>query len=171
MHLLLKQQEHRHARRPIEGLDPAQLRRELGLDELGQPLPNFELAHAVGSGRKLSETVIDFARPVLDAEGATIDEHHMRAVLGFAIAVWNAVVAAVQASRTLDAATILAGFSAGRWHAWVEPLLTRKREKFGDDLRIVGDWQVRRHRDRLDIQMETRVPPALHAQLEAAGVL
>jgi hypothetical protein len=50
-------------------------------------------------------------------------------------------------------------------------LLTRKRERFGDDLRIVGNWHVRRDRDRLDIQMETRLSPTLHAQLEASGML
>ena len=52
----------------------------------------------------------------------------------------------------------------------VEPLLTRKRERFGDDVRLVGHWQVRRNRGQLDIQMETRVSPALHTQLEAAGM-
>lgn len=171
VHLLLKQQENRHARKPVEGLDPAQLRRELGLDELGQPSPNFELDRTVGSGRKLSETVIDFAQPMLDAEGAQIDEHHMRAVLGFAIVVWNAIITAEQAGEPLDAATISADLPAHRWLAWIEPFVVRKRERFRDDLRLVGDWHVRRHRDRLDIQMETRVSPVLHAQLEAAGVL
>ena len=106
VHLLLKQQENHHARKPVEGLDPAQLRREVGLDELGQPLANFELARTLGSGRKLSETVIDFARPMLDAEAAQIDEHHMRDVLGFAITVWSSVVAAVQAGETRGAAAI-----------------------------------------------------------------
>ncbi len=170
VHLLLKQQENHHARKPVEGLDPAQLRREIGLDELGQPLANFELARTLGSGRKLSETVIDFARPMLDAEAAQIDEHHMRDVLGFAITVWNSVVAAAQAGETLDAATLRADFSADRWLAWVEPLLTRKRQRFEDDVRLVGHWHVRRHRGQLDIQMETRVSPALHTQLEAAGM-
>ena len=170
VHLLLKQQENHHARSPIEGLDPAQLRRELGLDELGQALANFELARSLGSGRKMSETVIDFARPMLDAEAAQIDEHHMRDVLGFAITVWNSVVAAAQAGETLDAAALRAAFSADRWLAWVEPLLTRKRERFADDVRIVGDWRIRRQRGQLDIQMETRVSPALITQLEAAGM-
>jgi hypothetical protein len=45
--------------------------------------------------------------------------------------------------------------------AWVEPLLTRKRD---------GHWHVRRHRGQLDIEMETRVSPALHTQLEAAAM-
>jgi hypothetical protein len=168
---LLKQQENHHARKPIEGHDPGQLRRELALDELGQPLPDLELVRAVGSGRKLSETVIDFAQPMLDAEVARVDEHSMRAALGFVVAVWNAVVAAAQAGRPVDAAMIRAGLPGHRWLAWVEPLLTRKRERFGDDLRSVGDWQVWRDRDRLDIQMETLVPTALKTQLEAAGVL
>jgi hypothetical protein len=171
VHVLLKQQENRHARKPIDGLDPDQLRRELGLDELGQPLPNFELSRAMGSGRKLSETVLDFARPMLDAEGAQTDEHHMRATLGFVIAVWNAVVAATHAGESLDATTIRADLPVYRWTKWLEPLLTRKRERFGDDLRIVGNWHVWRDRDRLDIQMETRLWPTLHAQLEASGML
>jgi hypothetical protein len=107
---------------------------------------------------------------MLDAEAAQIDEHHMRDVLGFAITVWNSVVAAAQAGETLDVAALRAAFSADRWLAWVEPLLTRKRERFADDVRLIGDWHVRRHRGQLDIQMETRVSPALHTQLEAAGM-
>jgi hypothetical protein len=95
----------------------------------------------------------------------------MRAALGFAIAVWNAVVAAAQAGRSLDAATVRADLPEHRWGAWVEPLFTRKRERFGDDLRLVGAWHVRRDRDRLDIQMETRISPVLYAQMEAGGLL
>jgi hypothetical protein len=114
--------------------------------------------------------VIDFARPVLDAEAAHSDEHHMRDVLGFAITVWNLIVAAALAGETLDAAALRAAFSADRWLAWVEPLLTRKRERFADDIRIVGDWHVRRRRGQFDIQMETRVSSALYTRAEAAGV-
>ena len=43
VHLLLKQQENHHARKPVGGLDPAQVRRELGLDELGRPLASFDI--------------------------------------------------------------------------------------------------------------------------------
>jgi hypothetical protein len=55
--------------------------------------------------------------------------------------------------------------------AQFDRLVTRKRERFGGDLRLVGNWDVRRSRDRLDIRMETRVPDALRAQLSAAGLL
>jgi Protein of unknown function (DUF2384) len=48
VHLLLKEMEHRHARRPINGFDPVQLRRELGLDELGEPMES-RVPHALHS--------------------------------------------------------------------------------------------------------------------------
>lgn len=94
MHLLLKQNH--QARSPLPGLDPAQLRRELGIDELGQPLANVDLVRALGSGRKLSETLLDFAQPMLDAEGAQVNERRLRDVLGFEIEVWNSMVAATE---------------------------------------------------------------------------
>ena len=125
----------------------------------------------MGSGRKLSETVLDFARPMIDAERAGSDEDRLRRVLGFAITVWNEVVATAQAGAPLDAARLRTRVSTPPWLGWVERLLARKQERFADDLRLVGAWHVRRDRDRYDIQMETRVAPALHAQLEAAGVL
>jgi hypothetical protein len=55
--------------------------------------------------------------------------------------------------------------------AWFDRLVVRKRERFHGDLRIVGNWRVRRDRDRLDIEMESRVPQALHTRLTAAGLL
>jgi hypothetical protein len=170
VHALLREQEHMHGRRPIDGIEPVQVRRELGLDELGQPLANVELVRALGLGRKLSETLLDFARPMIEAERAAHHEDAMRDALGLAIAVWNASVMSAQAGVPLDAAVLRGDLPAYRSPAWVEPLLARKRERFGDDLRLVGHWQVRRQRDQFDIQMETRVAPALNAQLVAAGM-
>jgi hypothetical protein len=55
--------------------------------------------------------------------------------------------------------------------AWFDRLVVRKRERFHGDLRLVGNWRVVRGRDRLDIEMESRVPQALHTKLTAAGHL
>lgn len=76
-----------------------------------------------------------------------------------------------QAGVALDAATLREALPAYRWPAWIETLLTRKRERFGVDLRLVGHWQVVRQGDYFGIQMETLVAPALEAQLVAAGLL
>ncbi len=169
VHVLLKQQEHQHARRPIAGFEPARSRLELGLDELGQPLGDLDhdLVRAFGAGRKLSETVLDFARPMLDVVGARRDVDDLRAALGFAIAVWNA---AVDAATTSEVPTLGADLDAPPWSEWREPLLTRKRARFAHDRRLVGYWHVGRDRDQFDVQMETRVPPELVARLDASPI-
>ena len=175
VHLLLKEMENRHARKPIDGVDPIQLRRELGLDELGQPVPHRELDRAVGAGRKLSETLLDFARPLIDADPGRIDEHRLRALLRFAITVWNLVVTEEvrgSANEVAEVRTELAPDQVpAEVLAWFDRLVVRKRERFHGDLRLVGNWRIRPGRDRLDIEMESRVPQALHAKLTAAGLL
>jgi len=80
----------------------------------------------------LAETVIDFARPMLDAEAARIDEHHMRDVLGFAIAVWNAVAAAAQADETLvplHFAPTSPRMAVARFAAWYAELMAQDDEE------------------------------------------
>jgi hypothetical protein len=175
VHLLLKQMENRHARKPIDGSDPLQLRRELGLDELGQPIPHLELDRAIGAGRKLSETLLEFAQPLVDADPSRIDEHWMRTLLGFAINVWNLVVTEEVRDSANDVAELRTGLASDQIPAevlaWFDRLVVRKRERFHGDLRLVGNWRVVRGRDRLDIEMESRVPQALHTKLTAAGLL
>lgn len=99
----------------------------------------------------------------------------MRTLLGFAIHVWNLVVTEELHGSTAEVAEVRAELAPDRIpaevRAWFDRLVTRKRERFGGDLRLVGDWRVRRNRDRLDIEMESRVPPTLHAKLTAAGLV
>ncbi|HUS30737.1 MAG TPA: hypothetical protein VMZ53_19640, partial [Kofleriaceae bacterium] len=175
VHLLLKEMENHHARKPVDDLDPLQLRRELGLDELGQPLPHRDLDRALGAGRKLSETLLEFARPLIDSDGGPIEEHQMRSLLGFAINVWNLVVTEELHDSADDVAEVRAELAPDRIPAavlaWFDRLVVRKRERFHGDLRLVGNWRVRRRRDRMDIEMEARVPQALHAKLTTAGLI
>jgi hypothetical protein len=167
--------ENRHARHPIDGCDPLQLRRELGVDELGQPIPHLDLDRAIGAGRKLSETLLEFARPLVDADLGRMDERRMRAVLGFAIKVWNLVVTEEANGSANDVAEARNELAPDRHPtealAWFDRLVVRKRERFHGDLRIVGNWRVRQGRGRLDIEMESRLPQALHTRLTAAGLL
>ena len=174
VHLLLKEMENRHARKPVDGSDPVQLRRELGLDELGQPIPHLELDRAIGAGRKLSETLLEFARPLVDADPGRIDEHRLRTLLGFAINVWNLVVTEELHGSANEVAEVRTEIAPDQIPAevlaWFDRLVVRKRERFHGDLRLVGNWRVRRDQDRLDIEMESRVPQALHMKLMAAGL-
>ena len=173
--LLLKEMENHHARKPVADIDPLQLRRELGLDELGRPLPHVDLDRAVGAGRKLSETLLEFAQPLIDIDRNRIDEHRLRTLLGFAINVWNLVVTEElhdSEDEVDDARAELAPDRiSGEVLAWLDRLVLRKHERFKGDLRLVGNWRVWQSRGRLEIEMESRVPHALHAKLTAAGLL
>src|SRR5204863_9690947 len=126
-------------------------------------------ARAVGAGRKLSESLLAFARPLLDADPGRNDERWMRTLLGFAITVWNVVVTEELHSSSAEVAELRAELAPDRIPAdvlaWFDRLVARKRERFHGDLRLVGNWQVRRSRYRLDIEMESRVPRELHAKL------
>ena len=175
IHLLLKEMENHYARKPVAGVDPLHLRRELGLDELGIPLQHLDLDRAVGAGRKLSETLLEFAQPLIDIDRSRIDEYQMRTLLGFAINVWNLVVTEELQDSADEVAEARAEIAPDRIPAeilaWFDRLVVRKRERFHGDLSLVGNWRVRRIRDRIDIEMESRVPHALHAKLTAAGLL
>lgn len=172
VHGMLKDLEHRHARRPLDGVDPLQWRRELGLDPLGRPLADRELERSIGAGRKLTETLLDFARPMLDAlPGA--DARSVRTLLEFSIRVWNAIVDEETGGAAGFLAEIRAELLAGRTPSeivtWHDKLVARKRELFRGDLRFVGNWNLRQDRGGVHVEMETRVSAALQARLEGAG--
>lgn len=195
VHQLLKEMEHHHARGEANAVDrrgrrtedeihddvdvasPAALRKELGLDEVGEPMTvdRLELDRALGAGRKLSETLLEFVQPMLDGHPGRIDERSMRTMLGFAIHIWNAIVTEQACDAPMSIAEVRAAFVADGIPAellrWFDLLCARKRERFAGDRRMVGKWTVRRTGDRLDVEMESRVPAALYARLTEAGLL
>lgn len=110
--------------------------------------------------RKISETFLDFAKPLLEPLGANAVEAEMEPMLQIAFTVWNAVV--------FDAAD-----GSGRWvsqvrgllnkdpraRALVEQLISRKQRLFADDHRAIGEYQLYRHDGELRLRAEARQPP------------
>ncbi|MDQ3366830.1 MAG: DUF2384 domain-containing protein [Myxococcota bacterium] len=172
VHVMLKDLEHRHARRPLDGVEPLQWRRELGLDQLGRPLAARELERSIGAGRKLTETLLDFARPMIDALSGA-DARSMRPLLEFSIGIWNAIVDEETGGSAGFLAELRAELVGGRAPSaivgWHDKLVARKRELFSGDLRSVGSWDLRQDRGGVHVEMETRLPPALQAKLKSAG--
>jgi hypothetical protein len=174
VHLLLKEMEHAHGRDPTDQQpDPGALRRELGLDVTGGRAPHHELDLSLGAGRKLSETLIDFAQPLL---GAKPDTATLRRAMEVAIPVWNAVVEAQEAGRRpmvkeAEAELKREGVKTSAPHDQLEALIARKQQAFGPDLRRVGRWSVERvGPDQRTVWMETRVPPELVERAKRAGI-
>ena len=90
--------------------------------------------------RKISETLIDFAAPIV----AMLDEHtredQIRSGFIIAVTVWNALV--FDAVRGDEKYLSMLRRSLGERldsDPMVQTLIRRKRERFGDDMRAIGD--------------------------------
>jgi hypothetical protein len=117
--------------------------------------------HAKFSNRKISETFLDFAEPLLAPLGAEATEHEMEEAMQIAFTVWNAVVfdAVDCSSRWVDQLRDLAGHDP-HVRPIIEQLVARKQTLFGNDHRLVGEYQLYRHHGELRLRAEARRPNA-----------
>ncbi len=109
--------------------------------------------------RKLSETFLHFAEPLLEPLGADATEQQMEEVLKIAFTVWNAVVyeAAKGETRFLDMVQ-KATASVPPVATFVEEMIARKRKLFGDDQRLIGKYEFFRKNGELRFRAEARSP-------------
>lgn len=175
VHWLLKELENLDARnpRPEAGSSGRQLRRELGLDALGGLDVHRELDRAVGAGRKLSETLLEFAQPVLADAGKTSTRELPRA-LEFATAVWNLVALEEQSADAGRLADARAALKPGQFPAGLmrhfDLLVRRKREQFAGDLRLGAELRVEQSKQGMGVFVATMLAPALAEKVRAAGL-
>ncbi len=171
VHWLLKEHENLDARAPRAetGSTGMQLRRELGLDELGGLSELRELDRSVGAGRRLSATLLDFAQRVLDEHPEDLE-----AALRFATAVWNLVALEEQdadAGRLADArAELKPGRHPARLMKHFDALVLRKRERFAGDLRLGADLRIEQSKAGLGVFVATMLTPGLAERVKAAGL-
>lgn len=174
VHLLLKELELHHAVQPNEFLNPSRLRRELGLDELGAPARNAELDRALGFGRKVSETLLEFAAPLMDSYAPGRNDTELRAMLDFAALVWNLVAFEEQGASGKELDRARAELKPGRVPAQLlrhfDELVARKRARFAGDLRTIANISVSRQGGGLHVRAEARLPPDVIERAKKAGM-
>lgn len=176
LHLLLKELENLAARGPGGRTSEAeQFRRELGLDELGARVGDErrELERAIGYGRKISETLLDFANLVLDEEAAS-GPKALEPRLRFATAVWNIVVAQERGWEPKSIEELRAKLGPRAFPVELlksyDALVERKRTRFSGDLRMVGTLQLKRLKGVTGVEMQALLPPELIDRARAAGI-
>jgi len=116
--------------------------------------------------RKISETIMDFAKPLLEQEFGRkpppVDK--ARPILGFAINVWNAHVMAMPAHGSRDYLRKLERVAWGpdappQMRATLDMLAKRRRDLFADDFRLVGDWGLEpKKKGEFTFWCDARVP-------------
>lgn len=109
--------------------------------------------------RKISETFLHFAEPLLDAFGPNVTETQMEQPLMIAFTVWNAVVYADAAGNS----HFLDGIQCSTAHepelvTFISQLIVRKRSLFGGDCRLIGEYKVFRKNGKMRVQAEARDP-------------
>ena len=109
--------------------------------------------------RKISETFLQFAEPLLTPLGTSATKEQMNQVLQIAFTVWNAVVYESVNSDTqyLQMARDLTN-GQPEIGALINQLIQRKRRLFGDDHRLVGEFKLTLKNGELNLRVEARDP-------------
>jgi hypothetical protein len=112
--------------------------------------------------RKISETFLQFAAPIIHDLPSEAPEHRAREALQVSFTVWNAVIFAdvlndhghLDEIRRLTAGNLEAGLL-------VDQMIARKRALFADDERLIGDWEVTRTPEGINVRADARDPHSL----------
>ena len=112
--------------------------------------------------RKISETFLHFAAPILHNLPGEAPEHRAQEALRVAFTVWNAVVFAdvLNDRRHLDEIRRLTADNP-ETVLLMEQLIGRKRALFADDERLIGNWEVTRTEDGINLRADARDPYSL----------
>ncbi len=111
--------------------------------------------------RKISATFLDFAEPLLAPLCAEASEQEMEGALQIAFTVWNSVVYDVvqRGDRWVSQVRRMAGDAPDPGVLMlVEHLIARKQNLFGDDQRLIGEYQLLRRQGELRLRAEARSP-------------
>lgn len=133
--------------------------------------------------RKISETILEFAEPILKPLGPVPELEPARRVLDLAVAVWNFHAMATplwgKPHFLAEARAKMAGPDNPPGVATIfETLLERRASLYGDDYRAVGTWSLDPdgaggHSFRCDARLpegcEAYVPPAVETRIRIGG--
>jgi hypothetical protein len=111
--------------------------------------------------RKISETFLEFAEPLLEKEGAPPTAQEAEKVLQLASTIWNAVVYDTVHGNT-EWVTRLRNLIADQppLVALIEQMILRKQSSFGHDLRLVGEFKILEKNGEWRLRAEARAPTA-----------
>lgn len=115
--------------------------------------------------RKISETFLDFASPVLGDGSEEPRDSQLGDALRVAFSIWNAVVYAdvLDDQHFLDEIRAATGGQL-ETAAIIELLIARKRELFADDPRLIGQWDVFLRDGALRLRADARDPYSVERQ-------
>ena len=112
--------------------------------------------------RKISETFLHFAAPLLQDLPSEALEHRAREALRVSFTAWNAVIFAdvLNDHRYLNEIRHLTA-DKPETALLMEQMIARKRALFANDARLIGSWEVTRTEDGINLRADARDPHSL----------
>jgi hypothetical protein len=94
--------------------------------------------------RKISETFLDFSMPLLEALGDRATKQQFESVLRITYSVWNAVnFDSIKGGTKYVSMLRKAMKNDIMGKDLIEELISRKDNKFGNDIRVIGEYTLR----------------------------
>ena len=109
--------------------------------------------------RKISETFLDFAKPLLDSTPNKVTKVQIEKCMKIAFTVWNSVVYD-SVNGNLEYVTKLRRlFSKDpEGSILIEGMISRKKAMFGDDFRVIGEYKITKRFGGWNFRVEKRDP-------------
>ena len=98
--------------------------------------------------RKISETFLDFSSPLLDALGKAATKQQVEKALQITYTVWNSIVLdSVKGGSKYISMVRQSMKDNPESSALIEQLILRKKTFFENDLRLIGDYSIKKKRE------------------------
>ncbi len=112
------------------------------------------------SVRKISETLIDFAQPIIELIDDDTTEEQIEMGFVLVVTVWNSLVFEVVKNDPSYVETLwksIYEMEVEDGIALMEALIARKRKKFNDDLRAIADYSISYSGGYLNVKADARL--------------
>ncbi len=111
------------------------------------------------SQRKISEVFLEFSLPLLDSLGEGVTPQQIEKALRITFSVWNAIVLDAVKGGTKYISMLketLEGYPMES--SLIEQFISRKKELYSSDLRMIGDYSVKGNKGEWRLRVEARDP-------------
>lgn len=109
--------------------------------------------------RKISDTLLQFAKPLLESLSQNSSEDDFRQTLQLAWMVWNTVVYADVAQEDKMLKMLMATIAdETEFRILIASLIDRKRTLFADDHRLIGEFELHYQNGELRLRAEAGDP-------------
>ena len=108
---------------------------------------------------KISEAFLQYSMPLIDSLGDSPTQNQIEKILQLTYSVWNSVVLdeVRNNNSNIDMLKKLIN-NDFEGMAMLEELISRKRKLFSNDLRLIGEYSLRKEGEEWRIRVEARDP-------------